>query len=142
MRGETYIHIMVTSSLQSIKDGVECTRPFSRTQEEYKNFESKVSHINWQFEPTKDEFLHSQVYVQLNMHVTMKVIKELFNDSSMFIEKIKTISLLAKLYSGKMYNHCEKHKDCKCDYYDLSKICEHCDETCICKPARWEKENY
>ncbi|CAG8674736.1 21582_t:CDS:2, partial [Gigaspora rosea] len=41
MRGETYIHIMVTSSLQSIKDGVECTRPFSRTQEEYKNFESK-----------------------------------------------------------------------------------------------------
>ncbi|CAG8753119.1 10326_t:CDS:2, partial [Gigaspora rosea] len=48
------------------KDGVECTRPFPRTQEEYKNFESKVSHINWQFEPTKDGFLHSQVYVQLN----------------------------------------------------------------------------
>ncbi|RIB17497.1 hypothetical protein C2G38_2313592 [Gigaspora rosea] len=36
-----------------------------------------------------------------------------------------------------MYNHCEKHKDCKCDYYDLLKICEHCDETCIRKPARW-----
>ncbi|RIB09476.1 hypothetical protein C2G38_2044291 [Gigaspora rosea] len=69
--------------------------------------------------------------------MTMKVIKELFDDSSIFIEKIKTTSLLAKLYSGKIYDYCEKHKDCKCDYYDLSKICEHCDKTCEQKPARW-----
>ncbi|CAG8745975.1 5421_t:CDS:2 [Gigaspora rosea] len=34
MRGETYTHIM--------KRWVECTRPFPRTQEEYKNFESKI----------------------------------------------------------------------------------------------------
>ncbi|RIB24503.1 hypothetical protein C2G38_2168352 [Gigaspora rosea] len=140
MQGETYTHIIVTSyhcspcknkfackktltkkdkqkrekeneHTENQKNEVECTRPFPRTQEEYKNFESKVSHINWQFELTKDEFLHSQVYVQLNTCMTMKVIKELFDDSSMFIEKIKTTSLLAKLYSGKIYNHCEKHKD-------------------------------
>ncbi|CAG8755621.1 6408_t:CDS:2 [Gigaspora rosea] len=87
--------------------GIECTRPFPRTQKEFGSFESKT-------------------------RITLKAIKELFDDSSIFIEKIKTTSLLAKVYSEKkMYNHCKKHKDCKCDYYDLSKICEYCDETCI-----------
>ncbi|RIB03797.1 hypothetical protein C2G38_2286557 [Gigaspora rosea] len=119
------------------KDGIRCTRPFPRTQEKFSKFESKVSYINWQFEPTKDEILHSQVYIQFKTRITLKAIKELFDDSSMFIKKIKTTSLLAKLYSEKMYNHCEKHKNCKCNYYDLSKICEHCDKTCKRKPARW-----
>ncbi|RIB02223.1 hypothetical protein C2G38_2228409 [Gigaspora rosea] len=122
------------------KDGIECTRPYSRTQEEFEKFKSKVSHIIWQFESTKVEFLYMQVYMQLNTCMTLKSIKELFGDSSMCIEAIKTTSLKAKLYSEKPYNHCEKHKDCRYDYYDLLKICEHCNETCIRKPARWGRE--
>ncbi|RIB03372.1 hypothetical protein C2G38_2049323 [Gigaspora rosea] len=121
------------------KDGIECTRPYPRIQEEFEKFKLKVSHIIWQFESTKVEFLHMQVYMQLNTRMTLKSIKELFGNLSMCIEAIKTISLKAKLYSGKLYNHCEKHKDCKCDYYDLTKIYEHCDETCECKPARLGK---
>ncbi|CAG8796233.1 3949_t:CDS:2, partial [Gigaspora margarita] len=65
------------------------------TQEDFKKFKTKITHINWQFEASKDERLHSQVYVQLKIHMMMKAIKELLNDYSIFIEEIKTKSLSA-----------------------------------------------
>ncbi|CAG8549852.1 45049_t:CDS:2 [Gigaspora margarita] len=108
-------------------------------QEEYDDIKLKVTHINWQFEASKDERLHSQVYVQLKKLMSMKAIKELFNDHSMFIKANKTISLLARLYCGKPSDRCKKHEGCKCNY-DLSKICDLCDKTCERKPARWERE--
>ncbi|CAG8786760.1 17007_t:CDS:2, partial [Gigaspora rosea] len=58
--------------------GIECTRPYPRIQEEFEKFKLKVSHIIWQFESTKVEFLHMQVYMQLNTRMTLKSIKELF----------------------------------------------------------------
>ncbi|CAG8817892.1 16299_t:CDS:1, partial [Gigaspora margarita] len=90
-----------------------------------------------QFEASNDKRLHSQVYVQLKICMTMKAIKELFDDHSMFIEAIKTTSLLACMYCKKLYDYCKKHKGCKCDYYDLSLFCDLCNETCEQKLARW-----
>ncbi|CAG8857287.1 16401_t:CDS:2, partial [Gigaspora margarita] len=45
---------------------------------------------------TKFELLHSQIYIQLKTRMTMKAIKELFDDSSIFIEAIKTTSSLRR----------------------------------------------
>ncbi|RIB02985.1 hypothetical protein C2G38_2226310 [Gigaspora rosea] len=42
----------------------------------------------------------------------------------MFIEKIKTISLKAKLYSEKLYNYCEKYKNYINGLFEFGKFCE------------------
>ncbi|CAG8834676.1 35440_t:CDS:1, partial [Gigaspora margarita] len=118
---------------------IKCEQPFPRTQEDFENFKTKITHINWQIEASNDERLHSQVYVQLKIRIMMKAIKELFDDHSMFIEAIKTTSLLACMYCKKPYDYYKKHEGCKYDYYNLSLFCDLCDETCERKLARWER---
>jgi hypothetical protein len=41
----------------------------------------------------------------------------------------------------KKYNRCKIHNRCKCDFFDLSKICDKCDESCERKVAAWTCED-
>ena len=75
---------------------------------------------------------------QYNIQKTFTNIKETFDDNAMIFPKNgKTwgTSKEARDYSIKEYNRCKQHSKCKCDYFDLTKICELCTNKCIRRKA-------
>src|SRR5260364_70415 len=58
-------------------------------------------------------------------------IKEIF-EANVHIEFANGTDDDCLAYTGKEYNRCKNpnHQKCKCDLFDLSKICKKCNETC------------
>lgn len=123
-----------------IDNKLECKRPnpYPTTMESFNNL-SEVSYLSYQLEDTGDGRIHVQAYSQYSRQKTFSDIKETFNDNSMIFPKEGKVwgtSEEARNYSIKDYNHCKQHSKCKCDYFDLSKICELCTNKCIRRRAR------
>ncbi|CAG8799404.1 1233_t:CDS:2, partial [Gigaspora margarita] len=93
--------------LEHQEHGINCEQPFPRTQEDFENSRQKLL-------------------------ILIGNLKQAMMNIS-----IKTTSLLACMYCKKLYDHCKKHEEYKCDYYDLSLFCDLCNKTCERKPARW-----
>jgi hypothetical protein len=123
-----------------IDDNIECKRPepYPTTMESFNKL-SNVSYLSYQLEDTEDGKIHTQAYHQYSMQKTFTNIKETFGDNAMIFPKNgKTwgTSKEARDYSIKEYNRCKQHSKCKCDYFDLTKICELCTNKCIRRKAR------
>src|SRR5437588_350583 len=85
-----------------------------------------------QFERTLTGRLH-RLYFQFKKQMTYKKVKNLLNDHSISFPPggIRGNSDQNKDYSIKTYNQCKSHSKCKCDFFDLDKMCELCVRACF-----------
>ncbi|CAG8762193.1 18575_t:CDS:2, partial [Racocetra persica] len=58
-------------------------------------------------------------------------IKSVFQSEEMYIDYHNGIFEDAINYCKKDRNRCSKHNRCRCDFFDLTKICCKCDESCL-----------
>jgi energy-coupling factor transporter ATP-binding protein EcfA2 len=118
---------------------IECKRCIPKDKEDYeKNFASKISYICGQYEHTESGKLHLQLYMQFTDRMTIAKSKEVLGDNSIsIIEKLYGTSEQNKNYAMKMYNRCKEHSKCRCDFFDLTKICGNCNGSCVRTFARW-----
>ncbi|CAG8579071.1 2836_t:CDS:1 [Acaulospora morrowiae] len=63
-------------------------------------------------------------------------IKNIFKSNSVHIDFANGTPEQYRDYCRKKYNRCKNHDKCKCDYFDLGKICEKCDDNCVRDLAR------
>ena len=82
------------------------------------------------------------MYIQFYTRQTIKSAKILFNDHSISMPIfLAGNSDQNRAYAMKTYNRCKVHSQCRCDFFDLSKICEHCTDLCIRSYVRWGNGN-
>ncbi|CAG8655842.1 8714_t:CDS:2 [Acaulospora morrowiae] len=63
-------------------------------------------------------------------------IKGLFESNSIHINFANGTPEQCRDYCSKKYNRCKDHNGCKCDYFNLEKMCDKCDENCTRTLAR------
>jgi len=117
-----------------IENGLECKRTFPRSNEEFEKIykERGLTYFSGKFERSETGRLHAQLYFQTRNRVTLKQVKEIFGDRSMSLPNyLVKDSGYNKDYSLKKFYRCKEHIGCKCDYMDITKICELCDINCI-----------
>jgi Putative viral replication protein/RNA helicase len=110
--------------LYCINNGINCKRPFPTTQKEFDLIKKQVRYLLYQIEKSNSGRLHIQFYIQFFEKMTIKRIKEIFNDDSMFIDEVKGS------YENN-YKYCTKEYNIKDDQGNYTKGEE----------ARWDGDN-
>nr|CAG8683419.1 10651_t:CDS:1 [Entrophospora candida]CAG8687549.1 3003_t:CDS:1 [Entrophospora candida] len=110
--------------------------------EEFEKLKDMFNYIKYQYEKGDNQRLHAQVNLQAHKATTMKAIKKKLNDNTLHLEKTRGTFCEADDYCGKIYNRCKIHKSCKCDYFDIEKICELCNKDCVRSLARWDDMDF
>src|SRR6185436_1494662 len=125
-------------------EGIKCVCALPTDQESFEKL-NEVSYICGQLESTESGKLHAQMFMQFakNTRQTIASAKKILNDDSiLFVDYLNGTSDENRIYATKEFNRCKKHSGCKCDFFDLTKICEKCDTTCDRKPVRWGRGQF
>ena len=122
--------------INCVENNIECKRTFPRSNEEFENLYNNLSYFSGKFERSETGRLHAQIFFQIKNRVTLKKIKEIFDDNSISLPNYLAMdSDHNRNYSIKKFYRCKQHKNCKCDYMNIEGICELCDESCTRKSA-------
>ena len=68
-----------------LENNINCKHSFPSSQQEFNLIKDKVRYLVYQFEKSKSKRLHIQFYER----VTIKQVKKIFNDNSMWIKEVK-----------------------------------------------------
>jgi hypothetical protein len=118
--------------INCIEGGIECKRTFPRSKEEFEDLYKDLTYFSGKFERSETGRLHAQIYFQLKNRVSLKKIKEIFDDDSMSLPNyLVKDSDYNRDYSLKKFYKCKEHKNCKCDYMNTENICEFCNVNCV-----------
>ncbi|CAG8565985.1 12081_t:CDS:1 [Acaulospora morrowiae] len=120
-------------------------------EEKFRDLNNCIQYIIFQLEfnhhaSGSDERIHMQGFVILKNQMRIgkydrergvgSGIKNIFKSNSIHIDFANGTPDQCRDYCSKKYNRCKDHDSCKCDYFDLERVCEKCDENCIRDFAR------
>ena len=73
-----------------LENDIDCKRSFPINQQEFDLIKKEIRYLLYQIEKSKKtNRLHIQYYIQFHDRITIKKVKEIFKDDSMYIKEVK-----------------------------------------------------